>query len=128
MIDVAPSSPAKKAGILGGDNTTNINGRPITLGGDIILKIDNKDIQNIHDILAYIESKKNVGDSILVTVLRDGIIQFNPVKLGSNPNYLQQDIETTIYNQSSASPNQKETLGIANLIGSEQSIINKDQS
>ena len=84
VIDVAPSSPVKKAGIIGGDNTTNINGRPITLGGDIILKIDNKDIQNIHDILAYIESKKNVGDSILVTVLRDGIIQFNTVKLGSN--------------------------------------------
>jgi S1-C subfamily serine protease len=88
VIDVAPSSPAKKAGIVGGDNTTNINGRPITLGGDIILKIDNKDIQNIHDILAYIESKKNVGDNILVTVLRDGIIQFNTVKLGSNPTYL----------------------------------------
>ena len=90
VIDVAPSSPAKKAGIIGGDNTTNINGRPITLGGDIIVKIDNKDIQNIHDILAYIESKKNVGDSILVTVLRDGTIQFNTVKLGSNPNYLPQ--------------------------------------
>jgi len=90
VIDVAPSSPAKKAGIIGGDNTTNINGRPITLDGDIILKIDNKEIQNIHDILAYIESKKNVGDSILVTVLRDGIIQFNTVKLGSNPNYLPQ--------------------------------------
>ena len=62
----------------------------ITLGGDIILKIDNKDIQNIHDVLAYIESKKNVGDNMLVTVLRNGIIQFNTVKLGSNPNYLPQ--------------------------------------
>ena len=78
---------------MGGDNTTSINGRPITLGGGIILKIDNKDIQNIHDILAYIESKKNVGDNILVTVLRNGIIQFNTVKLGSNPNYLPQLIK-----------------------------------
>jgi S1-C subfamily serine protease len=90
VIDVAPSSPAKKAGIIGGDNTTVINGRTITLGGDIILKIDNKDIQNIHDVLAYIESKKNVGDNMLVTVLRNGIVQFNTVKLGSNPNYLPQ--------------------------------------
>jgi S1-C subfamily serine protease len=90
VIDVAPSSPAKKAGIFGGDNTAIVNGRPITLGGDIILKIDNKDIQNIHDVLAYIESKKNVGDNILVTVLRNGIVQFNTVKLGSNPNYLPQ--------------------------------------
>jgi S1-C subfamily serine protease len=90
VIDVGPSSPAKKAGIMGGDNATHINGIPITLGGVIILKIDNKDIQNIHDILSYIESKKNVGDNILVTVLRNGIMQFNTVKLGSNPNYLPQ--------------------------------------
>ena len=32
--------------------------------------------------------KKNVGDNVLVTVLRNGIMQFNTVKLGSNPNYL----------------------------------------
>src|SRR6476469_5590025 len=88
VIDVAALSPAKKAGIIGGDNTTVINCRTITLGGDIILKIGNKEIQNIHDVLAYIESKKNVGDNVLVTVLRNGIIQFNTVKLGSNPNYL----------------------------------------
>lgn len=90
VIDVAPSSPAKKAGILGGDNTTSINGRKITLGGDIILKVDNKDIQNIHDILAYIENNKKVGDNILVTVLRNGLLQYNTVKLESNPNYLPQ--------------------------------------
>jgi S1-C subfamily serine protease len=90
VIDVAPSSPAKKAGIIGGDNTTSINGRPITLGGDFILKIDDKDIQDIHDILAYIESKKTVGDNLLVTVLRNDVIQFNTVKFGSNPNYLPQ--------------------------------------
>ena len=51
-IDVANPSPAKKAGILGGDNTTSINGRKLTLGGDIILKIDNKDFLNFHDILS----------------------------------------------------------------------------
>lgn len=50
VIDVANSSLAKKAGILGRDNTTSINGRKITLGGDIILKIDNKDFLNFHDI------------------------------------------------------------------------------
>lgn len=53
----------------------------------IILKFD-KDIQNIHDILAYIESKKNVGNNILMIVLRNGNIQFSTVRLGSNSNYL----------------------------------------
>ena len=52
-------SPAEKPGIVGGYNTTVLNSRPITLGGDVILKIDNKVIQNIHEILVYIEGKKN---------------------------------------------------------------------
>ena len=52
------------------------------------MPIDNKDIQNNHEILAYIEGKENVGDDIFMTVLRNGIIQYNTVKLGLNPNYL----------------------------------------
>ena len=59
-------------------------------GGDIILKVDDKDIQNIHDILSYIENKKNVGEYMKVTVVRNGLTQFNTVKLESNPYYLPQ--------------------------------------
>jgi len=88
VINVAPSSPAKKAGILGGYNVTDIKGRKITLGGDIILKVDNKNIQNIQELSDYIENNKNIGDDILVTLLRNGIIQLINVKLDANPNYL----------------------------------------
>ncbi len=87
VIQAANSSPAKKAGILGGDNTTEIDGRKITIGGDIILKADNKNIQNIQEISNYIENKKNIGDDMLVTLLRNGIIQLIHVKLEANPNY-----------------------------------------
>ncbi|MGN6628837.1 MAG: S1C family serine protease [Candidatus Nitrosocosmicus sp.] len=87
VIAVANNSPAKKAGILGGDNITNINGRKITLGGDIILKVDNTDIQNSQDLSGYIENKKSIGDDMLVTLLRNGIIQLIHVKLEANPNY-----------------------------------------
>jgi serine protease Do len=88
VIAVDNLSPAKKAGILGGDNTTSINGRQITLGGDIILKVDDKDIQNIHEISRYIENEKNVGDNMIVTVLRNGILQTINVKLDSNPEFI----------------------------------------
>lgn len=88
VISVSPQSPAKLAGILGGDSSTSINGRPITLGGDIILKIDNKDVKNIHEILSYIEDNKNVGDNLIVTVLRNGILQTINVVLEANPNYI----------------------------------------
>jgi S1-C subfamily serine protease len=88
VITAENQSPAKKAGILGGDNKTSINGRMITLGGDIIQKADNKDIQNIHELLSYIENEKNVGDSMIVTVLRNGLLQSINVKLEANPNVL----------------------------------------
>ena len=57
VISVANASPAKKAGILGGDNTTSINGRNITLGGDIILKVDDIDVKNIQDISSILKMK-----------------------------------------------------------------------
>ena len=90
MISVANLSPAKKAGILGGDNTTTINGRQITLGGDIILKADNQDTRNIHELLSYIENEKKVGNNMVVTVLRNGILQSINVKLDSNPAFMPQ--------------------------------------
>ena len=88
VISVTDKSPADLAGILGGDNHTAINGRPITLGGDIILKVDDTDIKNIHEILTYIENEKNVGDDMLITVLRNGILQTINVVLEPNPDYI----------------------------------------
>jgi S1-C subfamily serine protease len=87
VISVVDSSPAKKAGILGGENSTSLNGRKITLGGDIILKVDNKYVQNIQDMSGYIENNKNIGDDMLVTLLRNGILQLIHVRLEANPNY-----------------------------------------
>ena len=87
VISVANLSPAKKAGILGGDNTTTINGRQITLGGDIIQKVD-KYVRNIHELLAVLKMRKKVGDNMVVSVLRNGILQSINVNLDSNPAFL----------------------------------------
>ena len=88
VISVADLSPAKKAGILGGDNTTSINGRNITLGGDVILKVDDIEVQNIQDISRYIENEKKIGDTMVVNVIRNGLLQTINVKLDSNPAFL----------------------------------------
>jgi S1-C subfamily serine protease len=90
VISAANISPAKKAGILGGNNTTTINGRQLTRGGDIIQKADNNDVKNIHELLSYIENEKKVGDNMLVTVLRNGIQQSINVKLDSIPAFIPQ--------------------------------------
>jgi serine protease Do len=75
VIGVNEGSPADKAGIRGGDRVTNVNGREIRLGGDIVLKIDNKDVRKIEDILTYLEGQKHVGDTVQLTIVRDGKTQ-----------------------------------------------------
>jgi S1-C subfamily serine protease len=85
-VDVVAGSPAEKAGIRGGDRQVTIDGRPITLGGDVIVSIDGKVVRKLDDILAYLQSQKSVGDSLKLTVLRNGQEQDINVVLGARPN------------------------------------------
>ena len=51
---------------------TDINGREIALGGDVIEKIDNNTVRKIDYILVYLESVKSIGDTVSLSVLRNG--------------------------------------------------------
>lgn len=70
VINVTEDSPAKLAGILGGNKSMHINGLPIELGGDIVTEIDNKPVRKVDDILSYLENYKRIGDNVTLTVLR----------------------------------------------------------
>ena len=61
---VIAGGPSDKAGIRGGYIVTNINGTDIQLGGDVIVKIDNKTITNINDIPTYLNLQRKVGDTV----------------------------------------------------------------
>jgi S1-C subfamily serine protease len=52
--------------------------------GDIILRIDNKEIESIEDLLRQIHQKK-VGEKVNVAVFRRGFEQFFEVTLSSAP-------------------------------------------
>ncbi|HEY9386848.1 MAG TPA: PDZ domain-containing protein, partial [Nitrososphaeraceae archaeon] len=91
VINVNEGSPADNAGIRGGDRLTNINGREIEIGGDIILKIDNQNVRKIDDILTYLEREKQVGDTLQLTVLRDGKLETINVILAARPGSQQQE-------------------------------------
>ena len=71
ITGVLDKSPASKSDLRGGYIISEINGKQIPLGGDIIIKIDNTDIKNQQDIKRYLSTKK-VGDTIAITVIRDG--------------------------------------------------------
>ena len=72
VIGVIAESPADKAGIRGGYKLTDINGTQIQTGGDIITMVDNQTVTKVTDLSDYINLNKRVGDTVNITILRDG--------------------------------------------------------
>jgi S1-C subfamily serine protease len=85
ITSITKGSPADKSGLRAGSTTTTYNGRDVEVGGDIILKIDNREVSKIDDILAYLESQKHVGDKVHFTILRDNAIKELDLILGDRP-------------------------------------------
>jgi S1-C subfamily serine protease len=85
ITSITEGSPAEKADLQAGSTTKTFNGREINTGGDIILKIDNREVTKIDDILAYLESQKQVGDKVHLTILRDNAIRELDLVLGERP-------------------------------------------
>jgi S1-C subfamily serine protease len=85
VIDTAPGGPADSAGVRGGNTPTQLGGTEIKLGGDVILSIDDKAVRKIDDMLGYLQQATEVGQTVRLTVWRDGQIIEIDVTLGARP-------------------------------------------
>ena len=81
IVDVVEGSPADKAGLQAGDRNVSIKGRDVNVGGDVIVGINDEDMTGINSILRYLSSDTNVGETIEVTVVRNGQRQQIPLTL-----------------------------------------------
>ena len=72
IMTVVKDSPADKAGLIGSSETATLDEIEYTVGGDIILSVDGKEIRQIDDLLIHLQREKNVGDTINLEILRDG--------------------------------------------------------
>jgi S1-C subfamily serine protease len=82
---VEKGGPAAKAGVHGGSTTATIEGAKVSLGGDIITAIDGKKISSMEALVEQVNEAKP-GDSMELTLLRDGSEKKVTVKLGERPN------------------------------------------
>jgi len=80
--DIIAGGPADLAGIRGGYKVANVNGSDINLGGDIVVGIDERNVNTIHDIQSYLDTKK-VGDNVQIKIIRDSQEITVPLKLGT---------------------------------------------
>jgi S1-C subfamily serine protease len=82
IFAVETTSPADVAGLRGGDRVVTIEGRPVVVGGDVIIAIDNTQIQGAEDIEPLLANKA-IGDSVSFTVIRGNSTQDFDVVLGA---------------------------------------------
>ena len=83
VTGVTPGGPADKAGIRAGDKPTNIE--RLQAGGDIITAIDGQPVGTFDDLLAYLTTNKSPGDTVVLTILRDGQTMDVTITLGARP-------------------------------------------
>ena len=62
-----------------------MDGHDIRLGGDVIVAVDNQSVRAMEDLLSYLEEQKAVGDSIELSVIRDGKTQHIDMILAARP-------------------------------------------
>ena len=85
VADITVDSPADKAGLLGSAKTTKIDGRDVKVGGDIITAADGKPITDFEDLVAFLARYAIVGQTINLSVLREGKSLEVPLTLAARP-------------------------------------------
>ncbi|MEJ5240021.1 MAG: trypsin-like peptidase domain-containing protein [Anaerolineales bacterium] len=83
ITQVAPGSPADKAGLRGGSQPTSIQG--LEAGGDLIVAIDGHEVKRFDDLLRYLLNNKSPGETVVLTVLRGDQKVDITVTLGKRP-------------------------------------------
>ena len=85
VIEVSPDSPAEKAKLQGSSRKVNIEGQQVSVGGDIILKIDDQSVKSFDDLTTYLARSTEVGQTVTLTVLRDGKEEAVKLTLAARP-------------------------------------------
>jgi S1-C subfamily serine protease len=82
---VVDDSPAEDAGVEPGDEEISFQGQDsITVGGDLIVAVDGKRLTREHDLADEI-SVHNAGETVKLTIFRDGERRSLDVELGRRP-------------------------------------------
>jgi S1-C subfamily serine protease len=85
ILNVEPGSPAESSGLRGGDRMIRLQNVELPVGGDVIIALNGEPMEKPQDLVAYLETQTRVGDTIQVTVIRDGEELTLPLTLGERP-------------------------------------------
>src|SRR5215212_3795250 len=82
---VDPNSAAGQSGLRAGSQQQQAGARQVAAGGDIITAVDGQPVRRPEDFISYLELQKRAGDTLTLTVLRNGQKQDVSLTLGQRP-------------------------------------------
>jgi len=85
VIGLESGSPAQEAGITSGNQRLRFGPYIIPLGGDIITAINNVQVTSKQDLMVYLETETSIGDTVQLTIIRDGKSQQIDITLTAQP-------------------------------------------
>ena len=85
VIDVTSGGPADEAGLRASEETVTIDGQDRPVGGDVIVAIEGENVARFDELVAYLVRATDVGQTVTLTVLRDGSEEQVQVTLGERP-------------------------------------------
>ncbi len=90
VVQVIQDSPAAEAGLKGASTRQGSTSTPqVPKGGDVILAVDGQKVSKVEEISSYLDTKKP-GDTVKLTILRNGANQEVTVTLAQWPDDLNQ--------------------------------------
>lgn len=86
VVQVISGSPADDAGLRGGTREIVFdNGLDTTIGGDIIVAVDDEEVKVFDDLISFLSRRGEVGKTVTLTIIRDGKEQTLELTLGPRP-------------------------------------------
>jgi 2-alkenal reductase len=85
VIDLVRDGPAEVAGLEGSQETLEMEGLELPIGGDIIVAVDGEPVEAIDDVIAYLVANTRPDQEVAMDVIRNGETIRLTVKLGTRP-------------------------------------------
>jgi S1-C subfamily serine protease len=85
VLDTTAGGPADDAGVEGGSQWLRIGRYRLPVGGDIITAVDGQPTADLEALTVCLETETAIGDTVELTVLRDGETITVPLVLGEQP-------------------------------------------
>lgn len=82
---ITTGGPADKAGLKASQTRVPINGQTVLVGGDVIIAFNDQTVKSSDDLITFLGRSGTIGQTVTLTVLREGKQIKVPVTIGARP-------------------------------------------